>query len=152
MKFFNTIKELFRAAKKTNKLLSVEELDKKYVVITNTLSYPQLVLKQSYLVNDVESSAFYNFDKSAPEGKGKIYKFSEGLEKWGRMKGIHSVCPFAVSDKEKNELKKDKESILAYARKSNFCDCVLDNLSMGCDSWEGPVTEIHYDEDGNRIN
>lgn len=76
MKFFNTIKELFKAAKKTNKLLSVEELDKKYVVITNTLSYPQLVLKQSYLVNDVESSAFYNFDKSAPEGKGKIYKFS----------------------------------------------------------------------------
>ena len=69
MKFFNTIKELFRAAKKTNKLLSVEELDKKYVVITNTLSYPQLVLKQSYLVNDVESSAFR---KAFPEAGEKF--------------------------------------------------------------------------------
>lgn len=152
MKIFNKIMELFAADKKTNKLLSVEELDKKYVVITNTYSYPLLVLKQSSLVNDVETSAFYDFDKSAPEGKGKIYRFSEGLEKWGRMKGILKICPFAVVLDEKAELKKDRESIIAYAKKHCFCDRVLDNLSEGCNNWGGPIVEKCYDENGNRIN
>ncbi len=57
----------------------------------------------------------------------------------------------SVNKIEQNFLKKDKESIVAYARKIKASDAVIDSLISGCDGYPKPNESIIYDENGNRI-
>ena len=81
-------------------LLSVDELDKKYVIITNVYTSPVLVTKNSPFLDWV-NSANHNFDESVPDGTGRVYKFSEGMKTWGRKNWDFPVLPFLQTVKRK---------------------------------------------------
>lgn len=93
----------------------------------------------------------YDFDSSVPFGKGRIYKFSEGIKKWATIGGDMIICPYAVTALEQKELSKDKDKILEAINNLKVSDCVKDNIIFGCDGWKDFDSNIIYDKDGNRL-
>lgn len=126
-------------------------LDDKYVIVTNTLSYPVLCLKTSIIVSETEK-ALYSFDTAAPDGKGRVFSFTEGMKKWATQGGKYSICPMYANADEAKSLKQDKDAIIAYAKKLNVSDVVIDSLESGCDGYPKPIKSIFYNQSGNRMN
>ena len=78
MDILRMIRRLFDKKQKT-----YAELDDKYVIVTNTLSYPVLCLKTSIIVSETEK-ALYRFDTAAPEGKGRVFAESDVFARSGK--------------------------------------------------------------------
>ena len=145
MDFLRLIKNLFG-----KKQRAYTELDDKYVIVTNILSYPVLCLKTSAIVSETEK-ALYSFDTSVPEGKGRVFSFTEGMKKWATQGGKYSICPMSTNAAEAKSLKQDKEAIIAYAKELKVSDVVIDSLESGCDGYPKPTKSTVYDQQGNRI-
>lgn len=145
MDILRMIRSLFEKKQKT-----YVELDDKYVIVTNTLSYPVLCLKTSIIVSETEK-ALYRFDTAAPEGKGRVFSFTEGMKKWATQGGKYSICPMSTNATETESLKQDKEAIIAYAKELKVSDLVINSLESGCDGYPKPTKSTVYDQQGNRI-
>ena len=100
MDILRMIRRLFDKKQKT-----YAELDDKYVIVTNTLSYPVLCLKTSIIVSETEK-ALYRFDTAAPEGKGRVFSFTEGMKKWATQGGKYSICPMSTNTSEADLIEK----------------------------------------------
>ena len=80
-------------------------LNDTYVIVSNTLSSPVLLVKTSKLVNDVYD-ATTDWDNTAPKDQGMVYSFSDGMKKWATLINDRymNICPMAADDDEQNKV------------------------------------------------